>query len=130
MARRTRPLRAGRSWFRHSSVWESTAQGSGSRQPIGGGDGGGGRGFRASGGMMEFTLPFRAYSAANWVAMFAQRHFHEFGTTREQLAQIALNARKNAETSRTPPPRAHRILSLLLRVVARVIARSTVGDQR
>jgi acetyl-CoA acetyltransferase len=28
--------------------------------------------------------------------MFAQRHFHEFGTTREQLAQIALNARRNA----------------------------------
>jgi acetyl-CoA acetyltransferase len=28
--------------------------------------------------------------------MFAQRHFHEFGTTEEQLAQIALNARKNA----------------------------------
>jgi acetyl-CoA acetyltransferase len=28
--------------------------------------------------------------------MCAQRHFHEFGTTREQLAQIALNARKNA----------------------------------
>jgi acetyl-CoA acetyltransferase len=46
--------------------------------------------------MMEFTLPFRAYSAANWIALFAQRHFHEYGTTREQLAQIALNARKNA----------------------------------
>jgi acetyl-CoA acetyltransferase len=28
--------------------------------------------------------------------MMAQRHFHEFGTTREQLAQVALNARKNA----------------------------------
>ena len=28
--------------------------------------------------------------------MMAQRHFHEFGTTREQLAQIALNARRNA----------------------------------
>ena len=35
-------------------------------------------------------------SAANWIAMMAQRHFHEFGTTREQLAQIALNARANA----------------------------------
>lgn len=46
--------------------------------------------------MMEFTLPFRSYSAANWIAMYAQRHFHEFGTTREQLAQIALNARRNA----------------------------------
>jgi acetyl-CoA acetyltransferase len=41
-------------------------------------------------------LPFGAPSAANWIAMYAQRHFHEFGTTREQLAQIALNARANA----------------------------------
>ena len=73
------------------SVWEGTAQGKGGRAGIGVGGG-----FRASGPMMEFTLPFRAYSAANWIAMFAQRHFHEYGTTREQLAQIALNARRNA----------------------------------
>jgi acetyl-CoA acetyltransferase len=80
------------------SVWESTAQGKGGRQGIGlaGGGGGGGGGFRASGPMMEFTLPFRSYSAANWIAMFAQRHFHEYGTTREQMAWIALNARANA----------------------------------
>ncbi|MCH6562606.1 MAG: thiolase family protein [Myxococcales bacterium] len=51
--------------------------------------------FRAS-GFTAWTLPFGAASAANWIAMFAQRHFHEYGTTREQLAQIALNARKNA----------------------------------
>jgi acetyl-CoA acetyltransferase len=31
-----------------------------------------------------------------WIALFARRHMHEYGTTREQLAQIALNARKNA----------------------------------
>jgi len=37
-----------------------------------------------------------AYAAANWIAMVAQRHFHEYGTTREQLAQIALVARRNA----------------------------------
>ena len=72
------------------TVWESTAQGSGGRA----GMGGGGK-FRAS-GMTQWTLPFGAASAACWIAMFAQRHFHEFGTTREQLAQIALNARKNA----------------------------------
>jgi acetyl-CoA acetyltransferase len=81
------------------SVWEATAQGTGGRAPIGGGGGGGGGKFRASGPMMEYTLPFRSYSAANWVAMYAQRHFHEYGTTREQLAQIALNARKNAEVN-------------------------------
>jgi len=79
------------------SVWEATAQGTGGRAPISGGmSEGGGRAPRAVGPMLEFTLPFRAYSAANWVALSAQRHFHEFGTTREQLAQIPLNARKNA----------------------------------
>jgi len=80
------------------SVWEGTAQGKGGRQGIGvSGGGGGGGGYRASGPPMEYTLPFRAYSAANWIAMNAQRHFYEFGTTREQLAWIALNARRNAE---------------------------------
>jgi acetyl-CoA acetyltransferase len=78
------------------SVWESTAQGKGGRGAIGvGGGGGGGSSYRAS-GMTEFTLPFRAYSAANWIALNAQRHFHEYGTTREQMAWIALNARSNA----------------------------------
>lgn len=80
------------------SVWEGTAQGEGGRQGIGLGTGGDGSGGppRVPGGMLEYTIPFRSYSAANWIAMFAQRHFHEYGTTREQLAQIALNARKNA----------------------------------
>ena len=44
----------------------------------------------------QWQLPFGAMSAANWSALFAQRHFHEFGTTREQLAQIALTCRRNA----------------------------------
>lgn len=74
------------------TVWEATAQGSGGRAGIGTG---GGSSFRAP-GSMQWTIPFGAASAACWIAMFARRHFHEFGTTREQLAQIALNARKNA----------------------------------
>ena len=74
------------------TVWESTAQGGGPRAGIG--TGGGGR-FRAN-GFMQWTLPYGAASAAVWIAMMARRHFHEFGTTREQMAQIALNARKNA----------------------------------
>lgn len=79
------------------SVFEGSAQGKGGRQGIGVGaaGSGGGKGFRAS-GFMQWSLPFGAASAANWIAMFAQRHFHEYGTTREQLAQIALNGRKNA----------------------------------
>jgi acetyl-CoA acetyltransferase len=76
------------------SVWEATAQGTGRRAGIMGGAEAGG-GFRAT-GELQWTLPFRAYSAANWVALLAQRHFHEYGTTREQLAQIALVARRNA----------------------------------
>jgi acetyl-CoA acetyltransferase len=77
------------------SVYEGSAQGDKGRASVmPGGDGGSG-GFKAS-GFMEWTLPFAAPSAAIWIAMMAQRHFYEFGTTREQLAQIALNARKNA----------------------------------
>lgn len=73
----------------YRTVTESTAQGSGGRPGIG-------IGIDSIGGPMQWSLPFRAYSAANWLAMNAQRHFHEFGTTREQLAQIALNGRRNA----------------------------------
>jgi acetyl-CoA acetyltransferase len=74
------------------TVWESTAQGGGRRAGIGGGGGGN---FKA-GGFMQWSLPYGAASAAVWIALMAQRHFHEYGTTREQLAWIALNARKNA----------------------------------
>ena len=62
------------------------------------GGGGGGSGFKAS-GFMSWNLVFSAPSASTWIAMFAQRHFHEYGTTREQLAWIPLNARKNAEVN-------------------------------
>jgi acetyl-CoA acetyltransferase len=76
------------------TVWEATAQGKGGRAGLMG-RAEEASGFRAS-GELEWMLPFRAYSAANWVALLAQRHFHEYGTTREQLAQIALVARRNA----------------------------------
>jgi acetyl-CoA acetyltransferase len=77
------------------SVFESTAQGGGPRAGIGVGGGGRGGPPRAS-GMLQWTLPYGAASAACWIAMFAQRHFLEYGTTREQMAWIALNARRNA----------------------------------
>ncbi len=73
----------------YRTVTESTAQGSGGRAGIGVGTDG-------VGGPYQWSLPFRAYSAANWLALNAQRHFHEFGTTRVQMAQVALNARDNA----------------------------------
>jgi len=78
------------------TVWEASAQGDKGRASVTAGGGGGGGSYRA-GSFMQWTLPFGAPSAGNWIAMMAQRHFHEFGTTREQLAQIALNGRRNAE---------------------------------
>lgn len=47
-------------------------------------------------GPREWMLPFHEYSAANMAAMVARRHMHDYGTTREQLGAIALNARKHA----------------------------------
>ena len=58
--------------------------------------GGGGRGIPRFSGSMQWTLPYGAVSAANWLAMIAQRRMYEFGLTREQLAWIALNGRRNA----------------------------------
>jgi acetyl-CoA acetyltransferase/uncharacterized OB-fold protein len=43
-----------------------------------------------------WRVPFGAASAANWIAMQASNHFHRYGTTRESLGWIALNARANA----------------------------------
>ncbi len=41
-------------------------------------------------------LAHHAYSAANWLAMHCARHMHLYGTTKEQLGAIAINARANA----------------------------------
>jgi acetyl-CoA acetyltransferase len=79
----------------YRTVTESTAQGDGGRQGIGG-DGGGGGGVPRFSGFLQWTLPFGAVSAVNWIALVAERRMHEFGLTRGQLGQIALNARRNA----------------------------------
>ena len=47
-------------------------------------------------GSSQWTAPFNAISAANWVAQYAMRHVKKYGLTREQLAQIALTDRANA----------------------------------
>jgi acetyl-CoA acetyltransferase len=78
----------------YRTVTEASAQGSGGRQGIGLGGGGG---APRMGGSMQWTIPFRAYSAANWLALSCRRHMHEFGTTEEQMAMIAVNARRNAQ---------------------------------
>ncbi|HWF17094.1 MAG TPA: thiolase family protein [Acidimicrobiales bacterium] len=80
----------------YRTVTEGTAQGTGGRQGIGGGGGGGGGGVPRFGSFMQWPLPYGAVSAANWLAMVAQRRMHEFGLTREQLGAIPINNRANA----------------------------------
>ena len=69
------------------TVWESTFAAMGL-----GRSGGGGRisGFR------EWSAPFGALSAANWIAMNANQYLHRYGATRELLGYIALNGRAGA----------------------------------
>ena len=76
----------------YRTVTEASAQ-KGGRSGIGL-DGGGG--VPRMEGELGQMLPFGGFSAANWVAWHAQRYMHDYGMTREQLAQIALNARRNA----------------------------------
>jgi acetyl-CoA acetyltransferase len=74
----------------YRTVTESSMQGQAGRRAVletGGGD---------AFGMGAWLQPFGSVSAVNWLAPVAQRHFHEFGTSREQLAQIALVERANA----------------------------------
>jgi acetyl-CoA acetyltransferase len=47
-------------------------------------------------GPFQWMVPFRGYSAVNTVALYAQRHFHDYGTSRETLGEIAINNRRNA----------------------------------
>jgi acetyl-CoA acetyltransferase len=73
----------------YRSVTESTAAAETGRRGIGAGS-------REIGGFAAFLIPFGAMSAANWLALYARRHMHEYGTTREQIAQIALTDRRHA----------------------------------
>jgi acetyl-CoA acetyltransferase len=72
------------------SLWESTAQTAARRASVVGSGG-----DRVE-GAHQYLVPFGAVSAANWCAMIAQRHFHEYGTTREQLGALAITQRANA----------------------------------
>lgn len=70
------------------SVWESTAQTAGRASVL--------FGSGRLPGHLEYFGPFGAVSAANWLAMPAQRYMYEHGLTRAQLGAIAVNARRNA----------------------------------
>jgi acetyl-CoA acetyltransferase/uncharacterized OB-fold protein len=71
-------------------VWASTHQ---HLQRTGELPAGGGSRF---GGEFAWRGPYGAFNAANWIGMNANRHMAVYGTTREQLGAIALNARANA----------------------------------
>lgn len=43
-----------------------------------------------------YLLAAHAYSAANWLALHCRRHMDLYGTTKEQLGWVAINARRNA----------------------------------
>ena len=75
------------------TVWQSTYAELAKRA-----QGGGGR--RRASGFEEHLAPF-GVQAANTVAMAASQHFARYGTTRETLGWIALNARANAARNPT-----------------------------
>ena len=78
---------------RHVLVFRTVVEGSGGPLRPGGGGGGG---MSGSAGPFQFMIPYGAASAACWVACYARRHMHDYGTTRTQLGAIAVNGRANA----------------------------------
>jgi acetyl-CoA acetyltransferase len=77
------------------TVWESTFTTLAAQRATRGTAGGAGP-ERVSGPMREWTAPFGAMSAANWIGMNANQYLHRYGSPREMLGLIALNARANA----------------------------------
>ena len=73
----------------YRTVTEATAAASTGRLGIG-------AGARSVSGFAQWVIPFGAMSAANWLALHAVRHMHEYGTRREHLGEIALTARAHA----------------------------------
>ena len=73
----------------YRTVTEATAAADTGRRGIGAGS-------REITGFAAFFVPFGAMSAANWVALYARRHMHQYGTQRKHLGEIALTAREHA----------------------------------
>jgi acetyl-CoA acetyltransferase len=48
-----------------------------------------------------WTVTYGVGSVAQWAALWAQHHFDTYGTTREQLAWVALNGRRHAALNPT-----------------------------
>ncbi|NNC37669.1 MAG: thiolase family protein [Acidimicrobiales bacterium] len=56
----------------------------------------GGKSGRDSNPLWMNYTPFNVHSATILIAMYAQKHFHDYGLTSEQLGQIAMTCRANA----------------------------------
>jgi acetyl-CoA acetyltransferase len=59
------------------------------------------------GGIQQFTVPYGHAMTAQWLALWAQRHFYEYGTTCEHLGRLVVTTRTHAglnprATLRTP----------------------------
>lgn len=66
-----------------------------------------GLGFAARvGGDMQFRAPFGDPLTSQWLAMWARRHMHEYGTTEEHLGHIAVTFRAHAARNPAAPLRA------------------------
>jgi acetyl-CoA acetyltransferase len=74
---------------RHVVVFRTVTEGSGRRQARAMDQG-------LAGATSPWITAFGGGPAPLAYALLARRHFHEYGTSREQLAQIALTARKHA----------------------------------
>jgi len=48
------------------------------------------------GGLQQFTLPYGHAMTSQWLALWAMRHFHCYGTRHEHLGQIAVTTRRHA----------------------------------
>ena len=55
-----------------------------------------GQAARKVGGLQQFTLPYGHAMTAQWLALWAMRHFHMYGTRHEHLGQIAVTSRRHA----------------------------------
>jgi acetyl-CoA acetyltransferase len=86
-------LAVGAGLCRHALVYrtvtEATAAADTGRRGIGAGS-------AEIAGFAAFLIPFGAMSAANWLALYARRHMHEYGTKKEHLGIIALTDRRHA----------------------------------
>jgi acetyl-CoA acetyltransferase len=72
----------------YRTVTESSAQGGGGRAAV--------LGSERAHSYGVWSAPFGGTSPVNWLAPVAMRHMHEFGTTREQLGQLAVTFRRHA----------------------------------